>query len=348
MRARWWTRVWGAALISPRALISLLALLPGLGLAAEPAPSPTRIAFGSCNHQLLPQPLWPVIADQQPDLWVWTGDIIYGDSADYAVLQSTYAMLLAQPGYDALRSSVPVVGVWDDHDFGTAQGGIEFPGKEASRRALLEFLEEPADSPRWTQPGIYTSYRLGSGDRQVHLILLDVRFNREQPGPDADILGAAQWRWLESELGGLGGLEGTGAALTVIISGTQVLASEHRWDKWADYPKAKQRLLNLVRSRAPYTLFISGDRHIGELTRTSSAAPVLYDITSSGLTHPWSDFPGEANSGRVGEVVTERHFGLLILDWSARTVSVELINGGGQSVLRQTLPLAPEPAAGGD
>jgi alkaline phosphatase D len=331
LRARWWIRVWGAS------LIPLLALLPGLGLAAEPAQSLTRIAFGSCNHQLLPQPLWPVIADRQPDLWVWTGDIIYGDSADYAVLQSTYAMLLAQPGYDALRSSVPVIGVWDDHDYGTGEGGIDFPGKEASRRALLEFLEEPAESPRWTQPGIYTSYRLGSGDRQVHLILLDVRFNREQPGPDADILGAAQWRWLEAELGGLGGNR---AALTVIVSGTQVLASEHRWDKWADYPKAKQRLLSLVRARAPNALFISGDRHIGELTRTSSAAPVLYDITSSGLTHPWSDFPGEANSGRVGEVVTERHFGLLSVDWPARTVSVELINGAGQSVLRQTLPLA--------
>jgi alkaline phosphatase D len=341
LRVRWWVRV---------CLIPLLALLPGLGFAAEPA-SPTRIAFGSCNHQLLPQPLWPVILDQQPDLWVWTGDIIYGDSADYGVLQSTYAMLLAQPGYEALKSSVPVIGVWDDHDYGSGEGGIDFPGKEASRRALLEFLEEPADSPRWTQPGIYTSYRLGSGDRQVHLILLDVRFNREHPGPEADILGAAQWRWLEAELGGpggVGGLRDNGAALTVIVSGTQVLASEHRWDKWADYPKAKQRLLSLVRARAPNALFISGDRHIGELTRTSSATPVFYDITSSGLTHPWSDFPGEANSGRVGEVVTERHFGLLSLDWSARTVSVELINGGGQSVLRQILPMAPDPAVGND
>lgn len=316
-------------------LIPLLALLPGSRLASEAAAWPTRIAFGSCNHQRLPQPLWFVIRDREPDLWVWTGDIIYGDSTDYAVLQSKYALLLEQPGYQALRSAVPVVGVWDDHDYGMSQGGIDFPGKEASRRALLEFLEEPADSPRWTQPGIYTSYMLGSGDHRVHLILLDVRFNREAPGPDADILGPAQWRWLEEELGD------DSAALTVIVSGTQVLASEHRWDKWADYPKAKTRLLSLVRARAPQALFISGDRHIGELTRTSTVEPVLYDITSSGLTHPWTDFPGEPNAGRLGEVVTERHFGMLSIDWPAREVSVELINEAGESVLHRTLPLMP-------
>ena len=331
MRARGWVLLWAVLLIPP------LALLPGSGLASEPAAWPTRIAFGSCNHQRLPQPLWSVIRDREPDLWVWTGDIIYGDSADYAVLQAKYALLLEQPGYQALRSAIPVVGVWDDHDYGAGQGGIDFPGKETSRRALLEFLEESADSPRWTQPGIYTSYRLGSGDRRVHLILLDVRFNRERPGPDADILGAAQWRWLETELAG------DPAALTVIVSGTQVLASEHRWDKWADYPKAKRRLLSLVRAHAPHALFISGDRHIGELTRTSTGEPVLYDITSSGLTPPWTDFTGEPNAGRLGEVVTERHFGMLSIDWQAGKVRVELINGAGHSVLRQVLPLAGAP-----
>lgn len=331
MRARWWVLL-GTALLIPA-----LVLLPRNTLAAEPAASPIRIAFGSCNHQRLPQPLWSVIRDRRPDLWIWTGDIIYGDSADYTVLRSKYALLLEQPGYQALRSAVPVIGVWDDHDYGTGQGGIDFPGKETSRRALLEFLEEPTDSPRWTRPGIYTSYTLGSGDRRVHLILLDVRFNRERPGPDADILGPAQWHWLEAELAG------KPAALTVIVSGTQVLASEHRWDKWADYPKAKRRLLSLVRGRAPRALFISGDRHIGELTRTAGAEPVLYDITSSGLTHPWTDFPGEPNAGRIGEVVTERHFGMLGIDWQTREVSVELINGAGHSVLRQILPLAGAP-----
>ena len=37
------------------------------------------IAFGSCNRDELPQPLWPVIAEENPDLWIWAGDNIYAD-----------------------------------------------------------------------------------------------------------------------------------------------------------------------------------------------------------------------------------------------------------------------------
>ena len=29
------------------------------------------IAFGSCNRDELPQPLWTVIAEENPDLWIW-------------------------------------------------------------------------------------------------------------------------------------------------------------------------------------------------------------------------------------------------------------------------------------
>ncbi|MCR9083112.1 MAG: alkaline phosphatase family protein, partial [Cyclobacteriaceae bacterium] len=38
----------------------------------------TRIAFGSCNRQNRPQPLWQPIVSDNPDLWIWMGDNIYG------------------------------------------------------------------------------------------------------------------------------------------------------------------------------------------------------------------------------------------------------------------------------
>ena len=65
----------------------------------------TRIAFGSCNDQARPQPLWGPIRAVNPDLWVWMGDNIYGDTADMAALDSMYARQRRQPGYRALRES---------------------------------------------------------------------------------------------------------------------------------------------------------------------------------------------------------------------------------------------------
>lgn len=59
-----------------RSLKLLFILLSGIGFCSMcVAYHPTDfqsplggIAFGSCNRQSLPQPLWPVIASNQPDL----------------------------------------------------------------------------------------------------------------------------------------------------------------------------------------------------------------------------------------------------------------------------------------
>lgn len=43
---------------------------------------------------------------------------------------------------------VQVVGTWDDHDYGLNDAGKEFGGKKTNQRLLLDFLDEPQDSPR--------------------------------------------------------------------------------------------------------------------------------------------------------------------------------------------------------
>ena len=41
-------------------------------------PSPSRIAFGSCNSQDRQNNLWPVIQERNPAGFIWGGDAIYG------------------------------------------------------------------------------------------------------------------------------------------------------------------------------------------------------------------------------------------------------------------------------
>ena len=48
---------------------------------------PHRIAFGSCSHPSLPQPLWKIIKSRRPAAFVWGGDAIYADK--YAGLNWT-------------------------------------------------------------------------------------------------------------------------------------------------------------------------------------------------------------------------------------------------------------------
>lgn len=50
----------------------------------------------------------------------------------------------------------------------------------------------------------------------------------------------------------------------------------------------------------------------------------LPDITSSGLSHSWDEFPGERNRHRVGEVFTGLDYGLIKIDWSGHKPQVVL------------------------
>ena len=73
---------------------------------------PRRIAFGSCARQDKPQPIWDAVLASEPDLFVFLGDNIYGDTRDPTVLRAKYAQLAAQPGFKRLRERVPVLATW--------------------------------------------------------------------------------------------------------------------------------------------------------------------------------------------------------------------------------------------
>jgi len=51
------------------------------------------------------------------------------------------------------QSGTKVLGMWDDHDFGINDGGMNFKSKDQNREIFLNFLEEPQDSDRRKQKG---------------------------------------------------------------------------------------------------------------------------------------------------------------------------------------------------
>lgn len=293
-------------------LISLLAVL--LPVAAQ-AVELNTLAFGSCNHSHLSQPLWPVVERHQPDVFLWVGDVIYADTEDVRVMQRKYQQQLSNPEYLRLRQQVDIIGLWDDHDYGNNNVGKNNPIKRTSQQLFLDFLQEPADSLRRSQSGIYTSYQYGSGAKQVKVILLDTRFHRDLPGAGrADILGDTQWQWLEKELA-----EST-AAINIIASGVSVLSPQIPFaEEWNDFKWARKRLFRLIdKHKTPGVLFLAGDRHFSSHLSSSEAGGEFHEFMSSGLTHymnrPWVSaifkmIYGEENS------YFGRNFSKLTFDW---------------------------------
>lgn len=301
----------------------------------DPAQVPLRIAFGSCNHEYEPQTHYDAIAAQRPDLWIWLGDTVYGDTTDENELRDKYARVLAAPAYRRFVDAVPVVGTWDDHDMGQNDGGKEFVAKAQNQALLLDFLGEPADTPRRRREGVYASYDLGVAPHKVRVILLDGRSHRERPGPEADTLGAAQWQWLEQQL------RGSDASLHLIANGYQFLPEDHASESWSRFPAARRRLFDLIaRTGAPGVILLSGDRHHADISATKQGPLpyLLHEHTSSGLTHasPLRD----RNRHRVAEQYTHANFGMLELDWARGRVELRTHAVEGEVVVRHGVELA--------
>ncbi len=305
--------------------------------------SVSTIAFGSCNKHDLPQPLWNPILAENPDLWIWLGDNVYGDTHDMGLLKSKYDRQYKQNDYVKIRKNMEVIGIWDDHDYGINDGGVNYAQKEESQQLMLDFLDEPKNSERRNQKGAYASYTYGEGHQKVKIYLLDARYHRDTldradgayvPNMKGTILGDAQWTWLENEF------KNSDAAINLIASGIQFIAEEHPYEKWANFPNERDKLMNLIADsgiKAP--VILSGDRHIAEVAKTKlpNGKPI-YDITSSGMTHTWNEWRPEDNKYRVaGDHVAELHYGLLNIDWENQTMVFSIRGEDQEQYLEQEI-----------
>jgi alkaline phosphatase D len=199
-----------------------------------------------------------------------------------------------------------------------------------------------------------------SGER-VQVIMLDTRYNRDpldrlqtpdvrvvgpyMPTTDTsrEMLGETQWRWLEGELR-------KDADMRVIASSIQVVSDEHGWETWGNFPHERRRLYDLIdETGASGVVFVSGDRHLMELSRDTGREDGTYvpypmwDFTSSGMTErarPVND----PNSRRVGPVMRETNFGVVRIEWGDGVddtmVHFEGYGDHGQMLLRQTVWLS--------
>ncbi len=283
------------------------------------------IAFGSCNDQNKAQPLWQQISKQGAAAFIWLGDNVYADTDDMQKMAKIYAQQKQNPEYQRFVQNTAVFGTWDDHDYGVNDGGASFAKKQQSAELLLDFLDVPADNPAHKREGVYQSYLLNTELARIKLILLDTRYFRSElnkqgrttlKNDQGTVLGQDQWQWLEQEL------QNNDAELTVLASSIQVLPSEHRFEKWDNFPKERKRLLDLLhryQKENPKNnlVIISGDRHMAEISQLNYQGLTLTEITSSSLTHGFFLKRPEQNSYRVGKQVYQENYGVLRLHKSA-------------------------------
>ncbi len=333
----------------------------------EQATTVSRIAFGSCAQQWLPQPIWNAIGEKEPDLFLFLGDAIYGDWDGEKVfipsketLQRDWGRLAAIPEFASFRSQFPILATWDNHDYGKHDGGAEFSLKEESKQLFLDFFDEPTNSDRRKRDGIYDAKIYGPPGRRVQIILLDTRTfkspyikderSKDQKvalgirgqylpnrDPGATLLGNEQWEWLGAQLQ-------QQADLRLIASSTQILADQKAMEEWGNFPLERQRLFDLIeQTKASGLILLSGNVHYAEISITDEAPYPLYDFTSSGMTHTNPAYAELLNNKRVAGPLTEENFGLIDIEWDAPDGPMVILRAfglKGTEAFRREIPLS--------
>ncbi|MGM0526082.1 MAG: alkaline phosphatase D family protein [Pseudomonadota bacterium] len=335
----------------------ILAVAPAAATAQQ---NVSHIAFGSCSHQDKDMPILDSIIADQPGVFLFLGDNVYGDTENMQELQAKYEKLGAKERFKQLRNQTQTLAIWDDHDYGANDAGKDYPKKEQSRQVMLDFWEVPEESKRRTRKdGIYTSEMYGEGEQKIHVIMPDLRWNRDDlkhvsrdeyanerapnnlgpyiPHDDMSksMLGEKQWEWLEQQLQ-------KPSRVKVIASSLQLLADFTGWESWANFPADRQRLFSLIKKhKVNGVILVSGDTHWGEVSYYDEDLDYpLWEVTSSGLTQEWKDV--SPNKHRIGQYTANVNYGSVKIDWEKDDplVSLSLKDEAGDIVTKHSFRLS--------
>jgi hypothetical protein len=307
-----------------------------------------RVAFGSCfwddtNPNLT---IFDAIRREQADVFLMIGDNCYYDEPDW---QTQHTMMMAQlrarngAPLRRLFDEVPVLAIWDDHDFGWNDSDSSFTNRAASA-PVFERVWAQRRYGTQEAPGIFSAVRMGP----VEMFLLDDRSHRVERD---HIHGEGQLAWL------FDALARSDAPVKLIVSGSQVfpeVAVGREWECWRrDATRELDRLLSFIEERdIQGVVFLSGDVHLGYLIREPTRrlaggrrGPDLWELTASPLANePWTDLViGRDDYDRT---LVEEHpvcnYGVVEvdLDRPGAEVRLALKDPSGAELVTQPVPLA--------
>ena len=232
-------------------------------------------------------------------------------------------------------NDISIFSIWDDHDYGINDGGADYRFKRQAQELYLDFWEITKDDDRSNREGIYFSQNEILLDKKFKFIFLDTRFFRsklkgkksnyvENIDPYATILGDTQWTWLENELK-------SDFDFLFIFSSIQIIAKDHRFEKWSNFPNERDKLFKLLEQFNDKTILFSGDRHRAGIYRKNG----ILEVTSSSMNKPGSSF-SETDNYLIGETYPQENYGVLEIQNNTIHIKLKDIKGNTLNSIEKT------------
>ena len=285
-----------------------------------------KIGLGSCLDQDYPQPIWQSIKKEDLNYFIFLGDNVYGDTRYGSLRKMKSAYDKQKKVLPDFLNDISILSIWDDHDFGINDGGADYRFKRRAQELYLDFWDITKDDDRSNREGIYFSKNEIFFNKKFKFIFLDTRFFRsklkgkksnyiENIEPDATILGNAQWTWLENELK-------SDFDFLFIFSSIQIIAKDHRFEKWSNFPNERAKLFELLEQFNDKTILFSGDRHRAGIYRKNG----IIEVTSSSMNKPGSSF-NETDSYLIGKTYPQENYGVIEILENTIHIKIKDIKG---------------------
>ena len=291
-----------------------------------------KFGLGSCLDQDREQSIWSSIKKEELDGFIFLGDNVYGDLPNGKLLKMERAYQIQKKRLPSwLIDEKEILAIWDDHDFGLNDGGGDYPYKKESEKMFLNFWNIPQTDLRRNREGIYFKQTKEIEGTKVEIIGLDTRYFRsklkgkknsyeQNNDSKATILGQDQWAWLEESI------SNSIADVIVILSSIQILATNHPYEKWNNFPLERDRLLKLIAnaSKNKTILAVSGDRHRSGIYQND----YFVEITASSLNKTASKNL-ETDPLLLGETYPQKNFGTLDIEPTKNKITLSIHDQNG-------------------
>lgn len=176
--------------------------------------------------------------------------------------------------FQEMSSNIPIMGIWDDHDFGQDNNDGTYPYKEIARKVFMETY--PTYPYEVENKGIY--YRFTIAD--VDAFVIDTRWYRSPmqnaEGEDKIMLGEKQLAWF------LNGLKQSTAHIKIIFSsipfndyGGDTSSDRDGYDSWMGFKFARNKILSFIKeNKITGIVVLSADQHYPSTHILNWKAPI--------------------------------------------------------------------------
>ena len=300
-----------------------------------------KLGVGSCIDQNLKQDIWITIKKHNIDGFIFLGDNVYGDTSSGNLDKMKRAYAKQKSNFPSWLNKKDIIAIWDDHDYGVNDGGGDYKNKNEAKKLFIDFWKIPVNDIRRERQGLYFERSQLIEDKEIQYIVLDTRYfrsplngetNNYQPNksPYATVLGNKQWKWFRKTL------RNSEAEIIFILSSIQVLATNHPYEKWANFPHERKRLLKEIKlaSQDKTIIALSGDRHRSGIYQND----FFLELTSSSLNKA-SSITVEYDPLLIGRTYPEVNFGLIEIDSKKNLISLSIRNKLGKELQSKIIKL---------